>query len=218
MVTSTARVVTVSLTAAILSVHIAAGAADNWPQFRGSRRRRRGRRSRVARYVERDPERRLEDRRARARVELADRVGRSHLRDGRRQHQGHEEPLKPVPNYTSRSLGGPMTGRDIDSSADPHRWVVYDIDFKTGRMRWEARSDGRARRAHTSEEQLRVGNACHRWRARLRVLRQRGPVRLRHEREAALVEADGAVQGAYGLGLGGVAGRPQRPRLHRQRQ
>ena len=48
-----------------------------------------------------------------------------------------EEALKPVPAYTPRSFGGPMSGRDIGSSSDPHRWVVYDVDFKTGAIRWE---------------------------------------------------------------------------------
>jgi outer membrane protein assembly factor BamB len=30
-----------------------------------------------------------------------------------------------------------MSGRDIESPSAPHRWVIYDIDFKTGRIRWE---------------------------------------------------------------------------------
>jgi outer membrane protein assembly factor BamB len=50
---------------------------------------------------------------------------------------GADESLKPVPSYTARSFGGPMSGRDIGSSSDPHRWVVYDVDFRTGRIRWE---------------------------------------------------------------------------------
>src|SRR5437867_1414398 len=48
-----------------------------------------------------------------------------------------DEPLKPVPSYTARSFGGPMSGRDIGSSSDAHRWVVWDIDFKTGKVRWQ---------------------------------------------------------------------------------
>jgi outer membrane protein assembly factor BamB len=47
------------------------------------------------------------------------------------------QPLKPVPSYTARSLGGPMTGSDILRTSDEHKWVVYDIDFRTGRIRWE---------------------------------------------------------------------------------
>jgi outer membrane protein assembly factor BamB len=48
-----------------------------------------------------------------------------------------EEPLKPTAEYLSRSIGGPMTAKDISLSTDVHRWMVYDIDFKTGRIRWE---------------------------------------------------------------------------------
>jgi hypothetical protein len=47
------------------------------------------------------------------------------------------ERLKPVSEYVARSAGGPMTFRDIASSSDPHRWVLYDVDLRTGRVRWE---------------------------------------------------------------------------------
>ena len=114
--------------------------------------------------------------------------------------KGAEEPLKPVPSYAGRSVGGPMSGRDIGSSTDSYRWVVYDVDFKTGKIRWQSRSTRRAGRAEAPEEQLRVGDAGDRRRARVRVLRQRRPVRVRHERQACLVEADGAVQDAHRLG------------------
>src|SRR3989442_16032990 len=51
--------------------------------------------------------------------------------------KGTEESLKPVPSYTPRSFGGPMSGQDIATSTDPHRWVLYDVDFNTGKIRWE---------------------------------------------------------------------------------
>ena len=53
MIPYTARLLKVLLTALILSVHIVAGAADNWPQFRGSRA---ASRTTIppARHVERD--------------------------------------------------------------------------------------------------------------------------------------------------------------------
>ena len=51
--------------------------------------------------------------------------------------KGSEDALKPVPSYTPRSFGGPMSGQDIATSTDPHRWVLYDIDFNTGKIRWE---------------------------------------------------------------------------------
>ena len=133
--------------------------------------------------------------------------------------KGTEEPLKPVPSYAGRSVGGPMSGRDIGSSTDPYRWVVSDVDFKSGKIRWQSTvHTGVPGRVETPEEQLRVGNARDRRRARVRVLRQRRPVRVRHERQARVVEADGAVQGAQRMGPGLVARRPQGSRLHRQRQ
>jgi outer membrane protein assembly factor BamB len=51
--------------------------------------------------------------------------------------RGGEEALKEIPAYTPRSFGGPMSGRDLATSTDPHRWVLYDVDFKTGKIRWE---------------------------------------------------------------------------------
>jgi outer membrane protein assembly factor BamB len=51
--------------------------------------------------------------------------------------KGSEESLKPVPSYTPRSFGGPMSGQDISTSTDQHRWVLYDVDFNTGKIRWE---------------------------------------------------------------------------------
>src|SRR6185295_6119349 len=46
------------------------------------------------------------------------------------------ETLLPVSAYVSRSNGGTSTFRDLATPA-PHRWVLYDIDFKTGKIRWE---------------------------------------------------------------------------------
>jgi outer membrane protein assembly factor BamB len=51
--------------------------------------------------------------------------------------KGSEEALKPVPEYTPRSFGGTMSGQDLTRSTDPHRWVLYDVDFNTGKIRWE---------------------------------------------------------------------------------
>lgn len=39
--------------------------------------------------------------------------------------------------YVSRSLGGPMTGEDVNRTPSEHRWVAYDIDARTGKVRWE---------------------------------------------------------------------------------
>ncbi len=41
-----------------------------------------------------------------------------------------EDSLRPVSAYVSRSNGGKMTFRDIATPSEPHRWMVYDVDFK----------------------------------------------------------------------------------------
>jgi len=43
----------------------------------------------------------------------------------------------PVASYVSRSNGGTMTFMDVSKPSAPHRWVLYDVDLKTGRIRWE---------------------------------------------------------------------------------
>ena len=45
--------------------------------------------------------------------------------------------LNAVGTYLARSLGGPMTGNDISQPVDEHRWVLYDVDFRTGKINWE---------------------------------------------------------------------------------
>ena len=47
------------------------------------------------------------------------------------------EALLPVASYVSRSNGGTMTFMDVSKPSASHRWVVYDVDFATGRIRWE---------------------------------------------------------------------------------
>ena len=47
------------------------------------------------------------------------------------------QPLKPVSEYRGRSWEGPLDETSIASTTDAHRWVLYDIDFRTGRVRWE---------------------------------------------------------------------------------
>ena len=45
--------------------------------------------------------------------------------------------LKPVPDYRGLSWNGSLDQTSIETTADPHRWVLYDVDFRTGRIRWE---------------------------------------------------------------------------------
>ena len=47
------------------------------------------------------------------------------------------ESLLPAASYVSRSNGGTMTFMDVSKPSAPHRWVLYDVDLKTGRIRWE---------------------------------------------------------------------------------
>jgi outer membrane protein assembly factor BamB len=47
------------------------------------------------------------------------------------------QPLNAVSTYLARSLGGPMSGADITQPTDEHRWELYDVDFRTGKVRWE---------------------------------------------------------------------------------
>jgi outer membrane protein assembly factor BamB len=47
------------------------------------------------------------------------------------------QPLKPVSEYRGRSWDGPLDETSIASTTDTHRWVLYDVDFKSGRIRWE---------------------------------------------------------------------------------
>ena len=96
---------------------------------------------------------------------------------------------------SSRSNGGTMTFADIAKTSAPHRWVLYDIDFKTGKIRWEREvAMARAVADEAPEEQLCLRDAGDRRRAGLCVLRLRRPVRLRPGRNPAVVEADGCPQ------------------------
>ena len=48
-----------------------------------------------------------------------------------------DEPLKPVGAYVPSGFGGPISGDDITTPASEYRWMLYDIDFSTGAVRWE---------------------------------------------------------------------------------
>ncbi len=50
---------------------------------------------------------------------------------------GPEVPIQPIENYRARSLGGTMTAAFITEQAEPLRWVLYDVDFESGEVRWE---------------------------------------------------------------------------------
>ena len=45
--------------------------------------------------------------------------------------------VRPVSEYMAGSLGGTMTFRDLAAPKEALRWMVYDVDFRTGKIRWE---------------------------------------------------------------------------------
>lgn len=45
--------------------------------------------------------------------------------------------LRPVTEYIARSTGGTMTGNDINNDQSEYRWILYDVDTNTGKIRWE---------------------------------------------------------------------------------
>ena len=50
---------------------------------------------------------------------------------------GEEIPIEPVEHYRARSLGGSMTAAFVTEVSEPLRWILYDVDFETGAVRWE---------------------------------------------------------------------------------
>jgi outer membrane protein assembly factor BamB len=132
------RTLMLVLTALMLSGDPMAGGADNWAQFRGSR-------GGVAADDPALPETWSATDHIVWTIDVPGRGWSSPIVWGDHvfvtaavNAKGTEEPLKPVPSYAGRSVGGPMSGRDIGSSTDPYRWVVSDIDFKSGKVRWQS--------------------------------------------------------------------------------
>ena len=130
-------IIILGITALTVSGGAAAGPNDNWPQFRGAR-------SGIAADDPSLPDRWSRTEHVAWKTELAGRGWSSPVVWGDHvfvtatvNTKGAEAPLKAVPSYTARSFGGPMTGADIDSAKDPLRWVVYDVDARTGKIRWE---------------------------------------------------------------------------------
>src|ERR1700752_653946 len=50
---------------------------------------------------------------------------------------GGDKPLRPTSEYIGRSGGGTMTFQDLENQKTPIKWVVYDVDFNTGKVRWQ---------------------------------------------------------------------------------
>jgi outer membrane protein assembly factor BamB len=111
--------------------------AQNWPQFRGSR-------AGVAVDDPRLPDRWTTTENVAWRIDLPGRswsspvVWNDHVFVVTAINSKKPNPsLNPVITYLARSLGGTMSGADINRTTDEHRWVLYDVDFDTGKTRWE---------------------------------------------------------------------------------
>jgi outer membrane protein assembly factor BamB len=48
-----------------------------------------------------------------------------------------KQPLLPTESYRGASTGGTMSRRDLVRDTDEFRWMLYDIDAVSGRVRWE---------------------------------------------------------------------------------
>ena len=126
------------LAALILLHRIAAvAAADNWPQFRGSR-------GGVAADDPALPDAWSATDNVVWKIDVPGRGWSSPIVWGDHvfvtaatKSSGADDPLQPVASYAGRSVGGTMSGRDIGSSTDEHRWMLYDVDFNSGKIRWQ---------------------------------------------------------------------------------
>ena len=50
---------------------------------------------------------------------------------------GVQTNVQPVENYRARSLGGSMSRADVETVSGELRWILYDVDFSSGNVRWE---------------------------------------------------------------------------------
>src|SRR5262245_21587961 len=111
--------------------------AQNWPQFRGAA-------SGIAADDARLPDRWTSTENVVWRIDVPGRswsspvVWGDHVFVVTAVNAANPNPtLNPVITYLARSLGGTMSGADISRTTDEHRWVLYDIDAQTGKIRWE---------------------------------------------------------------------------------
>jgi outer membrane protein assembly factor BamB len=131
------RVVSNAIAGLILALCTASAADENWPQFRGPH-------SGIAADDAVLPDSWSASENIVWKVDVPGRGWSSPVVWGHHvivttaiNSNGSDEPLKSIPSYTPRSFGGPMSGRDVGGSPDPQRWVLYDFDFNTGKVRWE---------------------------------------------------------------------------------
>ena len=98
-------------------------------------------------------------------MELARGLGRPRL-----PHRHHRAASEPQP---IKGLYDPGDENGRTRATAEHRWMIYDVDFQTGKIRWEHElAPGRPESPASHQEQLCLRNAGHRWGAHLRLLRQ----------------------------------------------
>ena len=111
---------------------------------------------------------RLENRHARPRLVVADRLGQPGLPDDGGQQRR-------IGDARARACTSAATVRSRVAVQLDYR--VLCLDLASGKMLWERTVHrGPAEQPDSREEQLRLGDARDRWRARLRLFRQPGPV------------------------------------------
>ena len=146
--------------------------------------------------VERDQERPLEDRDPRPRLGVAGGLGRSGLRPDRGPAAARSAIACPARRAARRGV---------------HRFVVMAINRKDGKVVWEqhAREAAAARGVAPGQRHLGLALRRHRRRARDRVVRVAGHLRLRHERQAGLGEGSRRQEDAQRVRRGIDAGAAQ---------
>ena len=177
-----AAIVTVAL---VLLTLTGVSATDQWPQFRGPQ----------AGVIADDPAL-PETWSETENVVVEDRISRALV--GARLSSGtitSSSRPRSARARRNRQLPGLYDEHDHIKAEAEQRWMVYDVDFKTGKIRWEREMQRRTTGVVAArQEQLRFGNGGHRWRARVRVLWQP-----RIARRDGLEWQDGLEQGTRGV-------------------
>ncbi len=139
-----ARVLSRTLTSVLFAGVILAGtttftapAADDWPQFRGAH-------AGVAADDPRLPDTWSRTDNVRWNADIAGRGWSSPVVSGDHifvtsaiNTRQPVQPLRPVQEYLGRSTGGTMSRADVTRDTDVFSWMLYDLDFETGRIRWQ---------------------------------------------------------------------------------
>ena len=112
-----------------------------------------------------------------------------------------------------------MTGGDITKPTDEHRWVLYDVDFQTGKVTWQRvvhaavpSQSTHQKNSYASETPVTDGERVYVY------LGYAGLFAFDMNGKPVWSKPMTAPKMRSGLGLRGVARASRRPPLHRQRQ